>query len=116
MKTATRNISLHEDLADYALQKAEEGCYGSVSSYFAQLLRERRQAEIDADVKFLAAAMKGAPPGPDPVREIVAAVKSTRRKLLRQKRPENISQLAAKAALIARPAITGIPAALPLPT
>ena len=86
MKTVTKNISLHEDLADYARLKADEGGYGSVSAYFADLLRQRRQAEIDADVKFLADAMKGAPHGPDPVEEIVAAVKRTRHRLLAEKR------------------------------
>ena len=53
MKTVTKSISLNEELANFANQEAEEGCYGNVSAYFADLLRQRRQARIDADVKLL---------------------------------------------------------------
>ncbi len=84
VKTVTRNISLHEDLADYALRKAEEECHGNVSSYFAELLRRERQAEIDADLRFLAKAMKGAPSDPPPMDQIVAACKRARRRLFKR--------------------------------
>ena len=84
MKTVTRNISLHEDLADYALQKAEAECHGNVSSYFAELLRRQRQADIDADVKFLARAMKGASADPPPIDQIVAACKRARHRLFKE--------------------------------
>jgi hypothetical protein len=81
VKTVTRNISLSEDLANFAVQEAEEGGYGNVSAYFAELIRQRRQAQIDADVEFLAQAIKDAPPGPEPVERIVAACKAARRKM-----------------------------------
>jgi Arc/MetJ-type ribon-helix-helix transcriptional regulator len=81
VKTVTRSISLDEDLADFARQEAEEGGYGSVSAYFAGLVRERRQAEIERDTKFLAQAIKDAPPGPEPVEKIVRACKGARRRM-----------------------------------
>jgi Arc/MetJ-type ribon-helix-helix transcriptional regulator len=85
VKTVTKSISLHEELADFANQEAEEGCYGNVSAYFAHLLRQRRQARIDADVKLLSGGVKGAPSGPEPVEEIVALTKAVRRQMRREK-------------------------------
>ncbi len=60
MKTVTRNISLAEDLARFAEREAEEGGYGSVSAYLADLVRQRRQAQIDADILLLKDSMKSA--------------------------------------------------------
>ena len=85
MKTVTKSISLHEDLANFANQEAEQGCYGNVSAYFADLLRQRRQARIDADVKLLSDGVKDAPRGPEPVGEIVALTKAVRRQMRREK-------------------------------
>ena len=86
MKTVTKSISLTEDLASFARQEAEEGGYGNVSAYFAELVRQRRQAQINADVKFLADAIKDAPPGPEPADKIVTACKAARRRMRREKR------------------------------
>jgi len=85
VKTVTRSISLNEDLANFARQEAEEGGYGNVSAYFAELVRQRRQAQIESDAKFLAEAIKDAPPGPEPVDKIVAACKAARRGMRREK-------------------------------
>ena len=85
MKTVTKSISLHEDLASFANQEAEQGCYGNVSAYFADLLRQRRQARIDADVKLLSDGIKDAPGGPESVEEIVALTKTVRRQMRREK-------------------------------
>ena len=85
MKTVTRNISSSEDLANFAVQEAEEEGLGNVSAYFADLIRQRRPAQIDADVKFLADAIKDAPPGPGPVERIVGACKDASRKMRMEK-------------------------------
>jgi hypothetical protein len=84
VKTVARNISLSEELDRFALAEAEEGGYGSVSAYFADLLRQRRQAQIEADVKFLTDAVTD--PGPEPVDEIVAACRAVRRNMLKERR------------------------------
>lgn len=84
MKTVTRNISLAEDLANFATQEAEEGGYGSVSAYFAELIRQRRQAQIDADVKLITEASVRAPGGPEPFEKIVAATKAVRRQMRKE--------------------------------
>ena len=51
---------MHKELADYAVQKAKEECHGDVSSYLAELLRERRKVDIESDVRSLAEATKDA--------------------------------------------------------
>jgi hypothetical protein len=84
VKTVTRNISLSEVLANFAVQEAEEGGYGNVSAYFAELVRQRRQAQIDVDLKFLADAIKDSPPGPEPVEKIVSACKAVRRTMRKE--------------------------------
>lgn len=76
----TKSISLHEDLADFAVREAEAGCFGNVSAYFAELLRQARQAKIDADIKLLAEGVVGA--GPEPPDEgVVEVTKSVRRQM-----------------------------------
>jgi hypothetical protein len=84
VKTVTQSISLSEDLANFARQEAEEGGYGNVSADFAELVRQRRQVQIDADVKFLAEAIKDAPRGAEPVDKIVASCKVARQRMRRE--------------------------------
>jgi Arc/MetJ-type ribon-helix-helix transcriptional regulator len=85
MKIVTRNISLAEDLARFAEREAEEGGYGSVSAYFAELVRQRRQEQIEADVALLKESMDKAPPGPEPVGAIVKAARQARQALHRER-------------------------------
>ena len=80
MKTVTKSISLNEELANFANQQAEQGCYGNVSAYFADLLRKARQEQIDQDLKLLAEGVAGAGPEP-PDDEAVAPIKAIRRRL-----------------------------------
>jgi hypothetical protein len=84
MKTVTKSISLHEDLADFADREAEAGCFGNVSAYFAELLRQARQAKIDADVKLLAEGVAGA--DPEPADEEIVAVTEAVRLQMRKER------------------------------
>jgi len=84
VKTVTNSISLNSELADVANKQAEQGCYGSVSAYFADLLRKARQEQIDQDLKLLADGVQGA--GPEPTDdEVVAPIKAIRRRMQRQK-------------------------------
>jgi hypothetical protein len=84
VKTVTKSISLHEDLAEFAARDAEEGSFGNMSAYFSELLRARRQAKIDADLKVLAEAVKGSGPEPSDD-EIVAPLKRIRRRMQKEK-------------------------------
>ena len=85
VKTVTKSISLNKELAEFAKREAEQGCYGNVSAYFADLLRQRRQERIDADVRLLSRGVKNAPAGPEPVEEIVALTRAVRRQMRREK-------------------------------
>ncbi len=84
VKTVTKSISLNEELADFANRQAEQGCYGNVSAYFAELLRKARQEQIDQDLRLLADGVEGAGPEP-PDEEIVALTKSVRRQMRKEK-------------------------------
>jgi len=84
VKTVTKSISLNEELANFANQQAEQGCYGNVSAYFADLLRKARQEQIDQDLKLLAEGVAGAglEPSDD---EVAAPIKAIRRRMQKQK-------------------------------
>jgi hypothetical protein len=85
VKTVTKQISLSEELANFAAAEAEEGGYGSISGYFADLVRQRRQQQIEADLKLLSAGISTAPAESEPVEEIVSLTKKIRRQM-RQER------------------------------
>ena len=61
MKSTTRNISLSDELDRFAQADAGAGGFPTMSAYFQDLLRQRRQAQINQDVKMLAKAISGAP-------------------------------------------------------
>ena len=84
VKTVTKSISLNEELADFARRQAEQGCYGNVSAYFADLLRKARQEQIDQDLKLLAEGVQGS--GPEPSNdEVVGPIKAIRRRMQNEK-------------------------------
>ena len=86
MKTITRNISLSEDLDHFAQHEAEAGAYGSLSEYFRELVRQRRQAQIDRDVAFLERASAGAPENEsEAIPDILAAQKRARKRMKARK-------------------------------
>lgn len=83
MKAVTINISLNPDLANFARSDSEARAFDSMSEYMRDLIRRRRQEQINADVAYLEKAMKGAPAG-DPsekeMAEIYADIKARRKK------------------------------------
>jgi Arc/MetJ-type ribon-helix-helix transcriptional regulator len=83
MKAVTINISLNPELAEFARADLEARAFDSMSEYMRDLIRNRRQEQIEADVAFLEKAIEGAPSG-DPsdkeMTEIYAGIKMRRRK------------------------------------
>ena len=83
MKAVTINISLNPELAEFARADSEARAFDSMSEYMRDLIRHRRQEQIQADVAFLEKAIEGAPPG-DPsdeaIAEIYASIKARRKK------------------------------------
>jgi Arc/MetJ-type ribon-helix-helix transcriptional regulator len=80
MKMDTMNISLPASMSEYVRQNVERD-YGNVSEFFRDLVREKMRRQIEADVKFLEASIKGAPPGPSEaeIGRIVALQKKLRK-------------------------------------
>ncbi|MGA2751421.1 MAG: hypothetical protein ABSG59_21860 [Verrucomicrobiota bacterium] len=83
MKAVTINISLNPELAEFARSDSEARAFDSMSEYMRDLIRKRRQEQIEADVAFLEKTIDGAPPG-DPSDEemakIYAGIKARRKK------------------------------------
>jgi Arc/MetJ-type ribon-helix-helix transcriptional regulator len=82
MKMNTMNISLPPAMTEFVRRNVERD-YGNVSEYFRDLVREKMRKQIEADVKFLEAAGKGAPPGPSEteIGEILKIQKQARKEL-----------------------------------
>lgn len=85
MKAVTINISLNPELAEFARADSEAGAFDSMSEYMRELIRHRRQEQIEADVAFLENAINGAPlgdPSDEEMAEIYAGIKTRRKKKL----------------------------------
>lgn len=63
MRMDTVNISLTKAQAEYVRQTVRRD-FGNVSEFFRDLLRQKMEAEVAADLQFLQATSKGAPAGP----------------------------------------------------
>ncbi len=83
MRAVTINISLNPELAEFARADSEARAFDSMSEYMRDLIRRRRQEQIQAEVAFLEEAISGAPPG-DPsdqeMAEIYASIKARRKR------------------------------------
>ena len=89
VKAVSINISLNPELAEFAREDSRAKAFDSMSEYMRDLIRKRRQEEIEADVAFLGKAIEGAPLG-DPsdaeMAEIVKAQHRIRARLTRARR------------------------------
>jgi Arc/MetJ-type ribon-helix-helix transcriptional regulator len=83
MKAVTINISLNPELAEFARADSEARAFDSMSEYMRDLIRKRRQEQIEADVAFLEKAVKGVPlgdPSDEEMQEIYKGIKGRRKK------------------------------------
>lgn len=80
MKMDTMNISLPKRMSEFVRQNVERD-YGNASEYFRDLVREKMELEIEADLKLLESTSQGALPGPSEteLEEIVALQKKLRK-------------------------------------
>lgn len=78
------NISLPKAMSEFVRLNVERN-YGNVSEYFRDLVRERMQREIEADLKFLESTSEGAPIGPTEaeIEGVLALQKKLRKSTLR---------------------------------
>jgi Arc/MetJ-type ribon-helix-helix transcriptional regulator len=74
------NISLPPAMAEFVRHQVERS-YGNVSEFFRDLVRERIQREIGADLALLESTSKGAPAGPteNEIEEVLAVQKKIRK-------------------------------------
>lgn len=83
VKAVSINISLSSELAEFARQDCEARAFDSMSEYMRDLIRKRRQEEIQADVSFLEKSAETSRPG-DPseteMKDIYASIKARRKK------------------------------------
>jgi Arc/MetJ-type ribon-helix-helix transcriptional regulator len=85
MKAVTINISLNPELAEFARSDSDARAFDSMSEYMRDLIRKRRQEQIENDVAFLENAIKKAPLG-DPSDEEMADLYATIRKRRNKKK------------------------------
>jgi Arc/MetJ-type ribon-helix-helix transcriptional regulator len=82
MKAVTINISLNPELAEFARTDSEARAFDSMSEYMRDLIRKRRQDQIDSDVAFLEKAIQHAPlgdPSDEEMEQIYAGVRKRRK-------------------------------------
>ena len=63
MKAVSINISLNQELAEFARSDSEANAFDSMSEYMRDLIRHRRKQRIREDVALLEKAIEGAPAG-----------------------------------------------------
>lgn len=80
MKMDTMNISLPGPMAEFVRATVERD-YGNASEFFRDLVREKIRKEVEADVRFLEEATRGAPAGPEDadIDEILRIQKAVRK-------------------------------------
>ena len=82
MKAVSINISLNPELAEFARADSRARAFDSMSEYMRDLIRNRRQEQIAADLDFLKESIRDAPVG-DPseqeMADIYASIKARRK-------------------------------------
>jgi Arc/MetJ-type ribon-helix-helix transcriptional regulator len=83
MKAVTVNISLNSELAEFARSDSEARAFDSMSEYMRDLIRKRRQEQIQDDLAFLQKAIEKAPagdPSDEEIEHIYAGIRKRRNK------------------------------------
>ena len=80
MKAVTINISLNPELAEFARSDSEARAFDSMSEYMRDLIRHRRQEQINEDVALLEKGMENARLG-DPTDAEMAEIVKTQHRL-----------------------------------
>ena len=74
------NISLPPAMAEFVRRRVDEN-YGNASEFFRELVREKIQREVDADLALLESTGSGARPGPSEseIEQVLAIQRKVRR-------------------------------------
>jgi putative addiction module CopG family antidote len=83
MAVVTLNISVSEEQAAWVRSRKEGGDFASASDVVRDLIRREREKELNAlEADFEKMDKRDGAKGPEPVEQIVAAVRKVRKKLL----------------------------------
>ena len=85
MKTETLQMSVPVDLAEFMREDMAERQFANVNEYVRALLRQRRQARIEEEARFLEQAMTGVPVG-EPPPEFYTRIKALQRDIRHEKK------------------------------
>ena len=85
MKTETLQMSMPKELVEFVRQDMVEGQFANVNEYVRALIRQRRQARVEEEARFLEQAMTGAPAGEPPL-EFYARIKELQREIRQEKK------------------------------
>lgn len=88
VKTETINVSLTPAQKEFVIRSVERD-YGNVSEFFRDMLRERMEREVAADVALLDKAMRGAPDG-DPSDKEMAEIVATQHRQRKERRARRL--------------------------
>jgi putative addiction module CopG family antidote len=84
MAVVTLNISVSEEQAAWVRSRKEAGDFASASDVVRDLIRREREKELNAlEADFEKMDKRDGAEGPEPVEQIVAAVREVRKKLLK---------------------------------
>jgi Arc/MetJ-type ribon-helix-helix transcriptional regulator len=74
------NISLPPAMAEFVRRQVDQS-YGNVSEFFRELVREKINREIDADLALLKSTEENAEPGPteDEIEQVLTLQKKVRK-------------------------------------
>jgi Arc/MetJ-type ribon-helix-helix transcriptional regulator len=86
MKTESVSLSLPKELAEFIRQEMKLEAYGTINEYLRELVRQRRQSRIDADVKFLESVSAGAP-NDEPPQNFFDDVSAVQKRVRGEKKP-----------------------------
>jgi Arc/MetJ-type ribon-helix-helix transcriptional regulator len=86
MKAVSINISLNPELAEFARSDSQAHAFDSMSEYMRDLIRNRREEQIKADVAYLEKAIEGAPLGNPTDAEMAEIIKAQHRIRARRNR------------------------------
>lgn len=85
MRTKTLNMSVPTELAEFVRQDMAEGHFGNMNEYFHDLLRRRRQARLEKDVRLPEQALADVLAGDAPP-EFYARVKELQQQIRQEKK------------------------------
>ena len=78
-------MSMPKELVEFVRQDMVEGQFANVNEYVRALIRQRRQARVEEEARFLEQAITGAPAG-EPPPDFYARIKELQRDIRQEEK------------------------------